>query len=148
MEADKVTSIPAAQDAEWLARHPRLDASLAAAIRTPVVNERFARQVWALIHADEAQATAVQQALRARLGTPWWLASLNVIAIAVTVVAVVLAIAVVAGGQLPESAAARLAFVEQPSAPLRFVTLVASAAGVWLGLRGVPFTRAFGSAWL
>jgi hypothetical protein len=148
MEAEKVTSIPVSQDAEWVARHARLDASLAAVIRTPVVDGRFAERVWALIHADEARAAAVQQALRVRLGTPWWLASLNVIAVAVTIVAVALAAGVVVSGRLAESVAVSLAFLEQPSSSLRLASLIASAAGVWLGLRWVPLARASGSAWL
>ena len=91
---------------------------------------------------------AMQQVLRMRLGTPWWLASLNVIAIAVTTVAVALAFGAVAAGPLAESAIAKLAFADLPSDSVRVVTLLASAAALWFGLRLVPFARAFGSAWL
>ena len=148
METDNVTSIPDSHDAEWRARHPRLDVSLAASIRAPVADERFSEQVWARIRADKAQAMAMQQVLRMRLGTPWWLASLNVIAIAVATVAVALALGAVATRPLAESAIAELALVEQTSDSIRVVTLLAGAAGLWFGLRLVPFARAFGSAWL
>lgn len=149
METDNVTSILVSHDAEWLVRHPRLDAALAAAIRTPVADERFAERVWALVRADEARALAMQQVLRTRLGTPWWLASLNVIAIAVTTAAVALALsAVAAAGPLAELAAVGRAFVEQPPDSMRLVTLLASVAALWIGLRLAPVARAFGSPWL
>jgi hypothetical protein len=148
MEADNVTSITESHDAEWLARHPRLDASLTVAIRAPVADERFAEQVRARIRAHEAEAMAMQQVLRMRLGTPWWLASLNVIAIAVATVAVALALGAGAAGPLAESAIARLAFLEQSSDAVRVVTLLASAAVLWFGLRLAPFARTFGSVWL
>jgi hypothetical protein len=146
MEADKVTALPVSHDTEWLARNPRLDASLTAAIRAPVADERFDERVWSLIRTDEARAIAMQQALHMRLGTPWWLASLNVIAIAVTIVTVALALAG-AGGPLTEAAVARWAVGDQPWDALPLFALLASAAGIWLGLRGVPFVRPFGSSW-
>jgi hypothetical protein len=122
--------------------------SLTAAIRTTVVDERFDEQVWTLIRAAEAEALAMQRILRMRLGTPWWLDTLNLIAIAATTVAVAVALGAVAARFLAESAAVALAFVEQPSDSIRLVALIASAAALWFGLRHAPFARAFGRAWL
>jgi hypothetical protein len=149
MEADNVTSIPVSDDAEWRARHARLDAALKAAIRAPVVDERFAERVWARVRVDEAQAIAIQRALRTRLGTPWWLASLNVIAVAASTVIVALALSGAVGQPLAESAVAAATFIAQPSDAVRVgVTLLLGVAGLWFGLRLVPFARAFGRAWL
>lgn len=147
MEADNPASRRASHDAEWTARHSRLDMSLTKAIRAPVVDGRFDAEVWALIRADEAEALALQRTLRTRLGTPWWLDSLNVIAVATTAVVVALALSAVASRPVAESATAALAFIEQPSESVRAFALIASAAALWFGLRQVPFVRTVVRAW-
>lgn len=119
----------------------RLDRSLGAAIRAPVVDERFDEQVWARIRADEAAALATQRLLRMRLGTPWWLAALNVIAMAA--VAVTIAVALGASRPVAESAAVVLALAEQPPESVRSVALLVAAAALWFGLRRAPFLRAW-----
>jgi hypothetical protein len=146
MEADDLTSNRIPPDAQWSAHHARLDTSLMAAIRPPVVDGRFDEQVWALIRADEAKALATRALLPTKVGTPWWLDLLNVVAIAVTAVTVVLALG--ASRPAAETAAVALALVEQPSESGRLFALVASAAALWLGLRQVPFVRALVRAWL
>lgn len=146
MEADNSTAKRLSPDAEWPARHARLDTSLTVAIRAPVVNERFDEQVWALIRADEARVLAMPTLPRTKLGTPWWLDSLNVIAIAATAVAIALALR--ASGPLAEAVAVARTLAEQSSEPVRLFALVASAAALWLGLRQVPSVRALVRAWL
>jgi hypothetical protein len=146
MEADNSTAKRVSPDAEWPSRHARLDTSLTAAIRAPVVDERFDERVWALIRADEARVLAMRTLPRTKLGTPWWLDSLNVIAIAATAVAIALALG--ASRPFAEAAAVVLALAEQPSEPVRFFALVASAVALWFGLRQVPFVRALVRAWL
>jgi hypothetical protein len=146
MEANNSTSERITPHAEWSAHHARLDTSLIAAIRAPVVDEHFDDQVWALIRADEPKVLALRAMLRTKLGTPWWLDLLNVIAITVTAVAVVLALG--ASRPAAETVAVALALVEQPSEPVRFLALVASVSALWFGLRQVPFVRALVRAWL
>jgi hypothetical protein len=146
MEADDPAAKLASHDANWTARHSRLDTSLTAAIRAPTVDESFDEQVWALIRSDEAKALAMRKMLRAKLGTPWWLDFLNVIAIAATGVAIALALG--ASRPAAEAAAMTLAFMEQSPESVRFFALVASAAALWLGLWQVPSVRALVRAWL
>jgi hypothetical protein len=146
MEVDERAAKRAAHDADWTARHSSLDASLIAAIRAPAVDERFDQQVWALIRADEAEALAMRDMLSTRLGTPWWLDSLNVVAIAATAAAI--AVALGASRPLADVTAVAFALREQPSESVRAFTLVASAAALWLGLRQVPYVRALVRAWL
>ena len=62
------------------------------AIRPPVVHAEFDEHVWALIRADEAEALALRSTWGTRLGIPWWLGALNIVAIAVTAVAVTIAL--------------------------------------------------------
>jgi hypothetical protein len=137
----------ASRDAEWLAQEPRLDTALTAAIRAPAVHARFDEQVWALIRADEAQALAVRTTLGTRLGTPWWLDALNVVAVGVTAVAVTLALRSVATRPLAASAAAALTFVEHATNSV-LLTLFVSAAALWFALRQTPFARAVTRPWL
>jgi hypothetical protein len=148
MESDNSAYKRLSHDAEWAGRHPQLDTSLTEAIRAPVVDERFDERVWALIRADESEALAAQKMVRMRLGTPWWLDSLNVIAIGATAVVIALAFIAVASDPVAESAAVALAVVEQPPESVRSFALMASAAALWLGLRQSPFVRALVRVWL
>ena len=128
MEADRLTSIPQDGDAEWLARHSRLDMSLKAAIHTTAVDERFDEKVWTLVRAAEAETLATRKILRMTLGTPWWLDMLNLIAVATIIGTIAVALGSVAGKPLG--------------------ALVASSAVLWLGLRHGSLERALRSAWL
>lgn len=131
MKSEQVTSMSSTSDTKWLGHHSRLDRRLNAAIHAPVVDERFDQKVWALIRVADAEALTTQKALRMRLGTPWWLEMLNVIAVAATIVT----IAVALGNGAARPLAAALAFGEQPSDAVRVGALIASAAVLWFGLR-------------
>jgi hypothetical protein len=146
MEVENPDQRRTAHEAEWASRYSQLDAALAAATRAPAVDERFDQHVWSLVRADEAKALATQRMLRARLGAPWWLDSLNVVAIAATAAAVALALR--ASRPVVESAVVAFAYFEQPPESVRVLALVAGAAALWFGLRQVPFVRAFVRAWL
>ena len=67
---DDVASPRDARDADWSAQHPALDAALTAAIRGPVVDARFDRQVWARIGIE---ASAKPEPEPRSVGLPLWL---------------------------------------------------------------------------
>jgi hypothetical protein len=130
MEADKLISMHKARDAEWVARHAELDTSLAAAIQPRVVDERFDEQVWAKVRADEAHMSAMLESLRGKLGVPWWLDCLNMIAVVATMGAVALAF-----GPAIVTALAEQAAVEPSSDAVRIVAMMAGATVLWFGVR-------------
>jgi hypothetical protein len=146
MEADNLDSIRASRDAEWLARQPRLDQALTAAIRAPAVHARFDEQVWALVRADEAEALAMRATLGTRLRTPWWLYALNFIAIAVTAVAVALALRSVVVKNFAATAGAST-FVEHSMHSPGFLMLVVGA-GLWFFFRQTSAGRVLTRTWL
>jgi hypothetical protein len=69
-----------------------------------------------------------------RLGTPWWLGALNVVALAVAAVAVVLALNSVAGKPLAATVAAASTFGGHSMGRVLFAVL-AGAAGFWFASR-------------
>jgi hypothetical protein len=146
MEADNLNSMQASRDAEWLAREPRLDTALAVAIRAPAADARLDAQVWAVIRAGEAESLAMRMTWVTRLGRPWWLDALNVVAVAVTAVAVTLALRS-AVTKLAAAAAAASTFVQHPT-DFVLLTLCVSAGGLWFALRQTPFARAVTRSWL
>jgi hypothetical protein len=101
------------------------------------VDARFDEQVWALIRADEAAALAMPTIRVTRLGTPWWLSALNVVAVAATVLGITLALRSMAAKPLAASVATALSFGGHSTGSVLFV-LLASAAGFWFALRQTP----------
>src|SRR5262245_33017823 len=92
---DGFASIQASRDPEWPARHPALDAALAAAIRAraPVADAELDRRVWARLRADADAGSSVPRVERQRqVGAPLWLNALNVVAIGVAAILVAVAL--------------------------------------------------------
>jgi hypothetical protein len=141
---DGFPSKDASRDPEWPARHPALDAALAAKIRAPVADDAFDRQVWARIHADaEAESSAPRAERHRRVGAPLWLRALN--AVAIGVVAILVALALGTAAQRAELSAQFAVAALQPSpSSLRVAVATVSGIGLWLGLRWTPWARAIG----
>jgi len=145
---DRFPSTRAARDPEWPAQHPALDAKLAATIRGPLVDAGFDRQVWARIRAAAAPGAAESSPTRRRLvGLPLWLSVLNAVAIGFVVVALAVALRM-ALQSVASSAGAAVAVVEHSPTLMRMVAVVATAMGLWLGLRETPIARALARQWL
>ena len=139
---DDVGSTSGSSDPEWTARHTKLDAALASAIRAPAVDGGFDQKVWARIRADVAAGSSAPLAQR-RFGAPFWLSALN--AIAIGVVAVMVAVALrAAARQAGQPALGMLTLVAQSPGAMGVAFAFASAAGLWLGLRRTPWGRAIG----
>jgi len=143
---DRLRTETPSRDSEWPGEHPALDVALAAAIRAPVADARFDREVWARIGAESA-ARAAEPQRRPRVGQPLWLSVLNVIGVGVAVIAVVYALGT-AVHPIAKSAPAALTLVEHSPSAMRMVALVVIAAALWLGLRRTPFARAIVRQWL
>jgi hypothetical protein len=105
------------------------------------VDARFDERVWALIRADEAAALAMRTIWRTRLGTPWWLGALNIVAVAFTALGITLALRSVVAKPLLASVTAASSFGGHSTGSVLFV-LLASAAGLWFALRLTPLARA------
>ena len=137
-----VASTSTPSDPDWPAQHPALDAAIAAAIRAPAAGAELEQQVWARIRADaeaESSATSVQR----QVGTPLWLSVLNAIAVSVVAVMVVLAVGT-ATQPAEQSAHVALALLERSPSSMRVALCAASGIGLWLALRGTPWARAIG----
>lgn len=141
---DDGTSTSAAPDREWPAQNPALDAALVAAIRAPVADAEFDRQVWARIRADAAVDPSASSSRRRQwFDAPLWLNALNVVAIGIVAVLVALALSG-AAQRAAQSASAAMAALEQSQNATRIAVLIVSAAGLWLGLRRTPWARTIG----
>jgi hypothetical protein len=144
---DRLAAARASRDAEWPARHEALDKALTKAIRAPVVDARFDREVWERIRAD-ASATVATDARPTGLGMPLWLAALNVIAIAAAAAAVAFALGAAGPAAVAKSVAQALALGGHTVSSSRPLALVVTSAMLWLCLRQTPFLRAVARAWL
>jgi len=128
---DRLASTCTSCEPDWPAQHRSLDDALIRAVRGPIVDARFDKEVWARIRNEE---TAHQRYTR----PPLWLRALNALAIGVIMISVVAAFA--AAVQIfARSAGAELALTEPTS--VRFIGVAASVTGLWLGVRGTPFMR-------
>ena len=135
---DRLASTCTSFEPDWRAQHRSLDDALSRAVRGPIVDARFDKEVWARIRNEQ---TAPQRYTR----PPLWLRALNALAISVIVVSAVAAFTA-AVQMLGRSAGAELALTE-PTA-VRFVVVASSVTGLWLGVRGTPFMRAVARQWL
>jgi hypothetical protein len=136
----RLADIRAARDPEWPARHPELDAALTAAIRAPVANARFDREVWERIRAQEALLHGPVPSMR--FGMPLWLLILNVAAVMTAAVTLGFALGVAGPVSVAESVNAAIGLAEHTLHSARPLALVVTATVLWLCLRHTPFARA------
>ena len=141
---NSLASTRASPDPEWPAQHPALDAALVNAIRAPVAEGEFDREVWARIRADAAVGSSTSSVHRQRQsGAPSWLNALNAIAIVIVVVMVALALGT-AAQPAAHSARVAVALVEHSPDWMRMALLMVSGTSLWLGLRRTPWARTIG----
>jgi hypothetical protein len=141
---DRLDATRASRDPEWPARHEALDRTLTTAIRAPVVDAGFDREVWERIRA-EAGAPVPRPIW---LGMPSWLVALNVIAIAAVAAGVAFALGAAGPAAAAKSVADALALAGHAVSSSRPLALVVTAAMLWLCLRQTPLLRVVARAWL
>ena len=138
-----IASTGTPSDPDWPAQHPALDAALVKAIRAPVAEAEFDREVWARIRAEAAVGSSTSSVHRQRSGAPFWLNALN--AIAIVIVAVIVAVALGTAAQpAAHSARAAVVLVEHSPNWMRMALLIVSGTSLWLGLRQTPWARTIG----
>ena len=144
---DRLAATRESRDPEWPARHRALDEALTTAIRAPVVDARFDREVYERIRA-EAGVSFASDRRPMWPDTPSWLVALNVIAIAAAAVVVAFALGAAGPAAVAKSVAEALALGGHTVSSSRPLALVVTSAMLWLCLRQTPFLRAVARAWL